>query len=127
MDFLGQAKTLAEEILRDASALKLTGQPDLNEQEIDAYVNLVNKREPMVAKLVQLIKQDTSADEDGKRAVDTIIAGILSIDKEHRRIMEHINKTVLTSLKETRSGKKLNQAYSHPYRELSSGLLDAKQ
>ncbi len=127
MDFLKQAGTLAEEILRLTSQLKLTGQPNLAEQEVDAFVAFTKTREPMVAKLTQLLKQDTSGDKAQRQQVDGIINKVIELDKEHKRVMEHLRKSVMGSLKDTRSGQKLSQAYAHPIIGLNPQVLDAKQ
>ncbi len=127
MEFLTQAQALAEEILLLTSRLKLTGQPAQAEQEVDAYVKLIETREPMVAKLTQLLKQDTSGDKARKAGIDKITLKISMLDKEHKRVMEHLRKSVMGSLKESRSGQRLSQAYAHPYEGQSSGILDAKQ
>jgi t-SNARE complex subunit (syntaxin) len=127
MDFITQAHALAEEIYQMTSALTLTGQPNRAEPEVDAYAALMDMREPMVAKLTQLLKQNTSLDKDKRQPVDNVILKIIELDKEHRRIMEHLRKSVKDSLREARSGQRLNQAYAHPYDSMLHGLLDAKQ
>jgi type I site-specific restriction endonuclease len=127
MDFLTQAKALAEEILLITSQLKLTGQPAIAEREVDGYAAMVNRRGPMIAKLTQLLKQDTSGDEALRKQVDDVTRKIIELDKEHKRVMEHLRKSVTASLKEARSGQKLNKAYTHPYEDLGRGLLDIKQ
>ncbi len=127
MEYLSQALALAEEVLKISSSLQLTGQPKLAEEEVDAFAALLEKRVPMIEKLNQLLKQDTSGDKDMKRKIDEVLSKILECEKEHQRIMAHLKKSVTSSLREARSGQKLNQAYAHPYDGLTRGLLDTSQ
>jgi hypothetical protein len=127
MDFITQAYKLAEDILAITAAVQLTGQPAAAEQEVDAYTGLIEKRAPMVEKLTQLLKQDTSVNKSDKQKVDGVISEIIKLDSEHQRVMKHLRTSVMASLKETRSAQKLSQAYQQPFEMMRSVRLDAKQ
>ena len=120
-------KDLAEKIYKMTAALKLTGQPDMAEQEIDAYALLMDKREPLVKELISLTQSKGAVDKEDKQITDQIMKKIVALDKEHIRVMEHIRGSVMGSMKEVRSSMKLNNAYAHPMDTRSSGVLDASK
>jgi len=116
---------LANEIFNMTAALKMTGQPEFAEQEIDAYAELMETREPLLNELLLLI--ETNRGDDNKvKTVKKILSDIIAHDRENIRIAEHIKTSVMGSMKDVKSGLKLKNAYSHPYETDSSGLLDAK-
>jgi hypothetical protein len=62
-----------------------------------------------------LEKQFKKKDKEKKQKLDGIISQIVELDKEHIRVIKHLQKTVMSTLRDTRSGQRLNQAYAHPY------------
>jgi hypothetical protein len=119
---------LADEIQRMTGALTLTGQPDNAEQEIEAFVSLMEKREPMIQHLTGMISEarrnaTKKISNDTKQKINDII----TMDRENIRIMEHIKKSVQSSIKEIKSGRRLSNAYTHPLEETTTGSFEAKQ
>ena len=121
---LNELRETAEIIYEMTAEMVLTGQPDNAEQEIEAYALLMDKREPLINKLAELLKQ---TDIDNNRDVKHVISKIVTLDKENYRIMEHIRESVKSSMKDARSEKKLYKAYSHPMEDYTHSLLDTKK
>jgi len=119
-----EARAMADEILRMTSALKLTGQPDLMEDEVNGFTALMDERAPKISQLTQLTR---NLDGEERDAVNAVISAIIELDKEHNRVIQHIMNVVKSSIKDIRGGQKLSNAYAHPYDSGWSGLLDTKQ
>jgi len=122
----GEIKALAEEIYQMTAGLKLTGQPDNAETEIDSFSELTDKRGPLVDRLTDYLKQSGN-DKNERREIERIVKDITELDKEHFMIMEHIKKSVMTAINDARNGRKLNSAYAPFAENEQTGLLDAKQ
>ena len=119
---------LADEVYRMTHTLKLTGQSDSAEREIEAFAALMDKREPMVTRLTAMVSEarkmsPENISDDTKQKINDII----TMDKENIRVMEHIKKSVQFSIKGIKSGKRLSSAYAHPLEETGAGSFDAKQ
>jgi len=117
---------LAQKIYKMTAALKMTGQPDLAEREIDAYATLIETREPLLNELLLLI-ENNRGDDNKVKEVTKILKDIFALDQENIRIAEHMRTSVMGSMKDAKSDRKLKTAYAHPYETESSGLLDTKQ
>ena len=98
------------EIYRLTKALQLTGQ--VEDTEAEAYAVLMEKREPLVEKFLQL-KSKAGHDIKDAQTVKEIIDSIAVLDKEHQKIILQFKESLQASLKGLRSGIKLNTAYSH--------------
>jgi dihydroorotase-like cyclic amidohydrolase len=117
---MGDMLELVNTIFNMTSRLVLTGEPELMEKEVDAYHNLMEEREPLIAALMKLSKKP---DENEAKIINEII----ELDKKHQQIINKMMDSVKSSIKEIKSGKRLNNVYGHLHDNESIGLLDAKQ
>jgi uncharacterized protein YfbU (UPF0304 family) len=110
MNALQAAQETLNEILQLTLNLHFTGQKEQEEAEVDAYVAHIEAREPLVKKLTELKPQiDTQSPEFP--LLQQMITDIASLDKKHSESMAHLRDAVSSSLKEVKSGQKLNTAY----------------
>ena len=122
MKALKQAMDIALAVRRVTSSHNFTGEPELAEEEIEAYGSLMEQRAPLIQKLAELKKEVGENVE-----LEQIISDIIELDKRHRAVMKHIEGYLRSSLKEMKSGQRLSTGYSHPYEHEPAGTLDARQ
>jgi N-dimethylarginine dimethylaminohydrolase len=121
-DGFEQARNIAAEVLSLTRALTLTGEPELAEAEVSAFAELMDKREPLIEKMLEAKKSAGGGDA----ALDKIITEIINMDRAHRKTIDHIQNHLRSSIKEIKSGQRLSDVYVHPMDNQVS-LLDAKQ
>jgi Asp-tRNA(Asn)/Glu-tRNA(Gln) amidotransferase C subunit len=129
MDVLNQAKELADKILELTRALVLTRDKDSRDAEVEAYVALMDEREPLVEELsdlrLQLDETETASPEFSE--ITKVIAQITDLDKKHLTVMEDYHKTVQNSYKGVKQGQRIHAGYKPlPGNEVSS-TFDIKQ
>lgn len=124
-----EALTLAHEtlsqILQMTLALQLTGQKDKEEEEAESYAALMETRAPLINKLTEL-KPMIDTTTPGFAELTRIIRDIMQLDKKQLDFMEHLRKNVQDSLKEVKSGQKINTAYN-AFEESGRGHFDTSQ
>jgi hypothetical protein len=118
-----QALDLANEIYRLTHAIKLTGQPTLEEEEIKVYADLMDAREPLVTQLTSLLEGMDPVDA----AIKKTMTDIINMDKGHQEIVTHIKNHLQFSIKEINDGRHLSDKYVAHAESGSIGLLDTKQ
>lgn len=123
-----QARETVDKILQMTSNLRLTGVRELEEQEIEAYVNLIEEREPLVAKLAQLKKEiDASLMETSEfQEIKRVLSDISTLDKEHIAFMEILHTDVKGAIKDVKNAQKVNAAYGQPMGDVP-GRFDVKK
>jgi uncharacterized protein YpuA (DUF1002 family) len=121
-----KAIDVASTIFDLTSSLNMTGQPDLAEQEINHYSALIDKREPLMDELTVLMEKIKAGSAE-RQSVEKILRRVNDLDKEHKRVINHIRVHVTASMKDARSGKKLNTAYAHPMEREAFVHFDTKQ
>jgi len=131
---LQQTLATANAILDTTKSLALTGQAELLQQEVDAYVTMVDSRAPLVERFLQLKQQLDNGSAAGTyktmpayEALRNTIAETVMVDKALRQIVQGIRDTAQSSVKAIRDGRQLMAAYGQPMEEISTGLLDKSQ
>lgn len=125
MNALAQAKTLTDEILALTAALVLTGAKDAEESEVEAYVNLVEARRPLVEKLTALNIKDKNSEEF--KAVQATIETIAGIDRQHLEHLEAMREVMNASLKDVKHGQRIHAGYQAQADESMHSRFDIKQ
>jgi hypothetical protein len=111
------------------ASLQLTGQKDLEEQEVGAYAKLMEDREPLVAQLSSLREslgpdlRTTPQFADIKR----LLTDIADMDKEHLIFMGHLRDDMQKAIKDIKSGRKVSAAYGMDSADVGASYFDTKQ
>jgi len=125
MDTLKLASELAEQILEMTKALVLSGEKENEEEETEAYINLLDEREVLIDELTDL-RQQIDDEEAASSEFDKIkktISEITELDKKHIRYMEKIRKGVQSSYREIKQGQRIHKGYNPlPGNEVSSTI-----
>lgn len=125
-----EMRETADEVLRITSQLILTGIEEYWEQEVEQYAAMMEKREPLIARMSQL-KQKVDAtgglSAESRQSFDRVVKDIISLDKQQAGIIQRIKTSVQAELKGIKSGQKLNDAYSFHNGSEQLGFLDTKQ
>jgi hypothetical protein len=129
MDAIIHAKELADEIFEMTKRLVLTGETEKEETEIEAYVTLLEEREPLVDELSDLRQQlsDEELSSPQFEEIAKIVSAITEMDKAHLRFVEHKHKKVQASYKEVKQGQRLNAGYNPVQVDTISSKFDMKQ
>jgi len=113
MDILKEANEITLAILRMTESLILTGNKEQEETEVEAYAKLMEEREPLINKLVEL-KKGVDAAMASSPEFSTIrqtIEKISQMDKSHLSYIEKMYEGVQSSHKEIRVGRRIHNAY----------------
>lgn len=129
MDILKEAQSLTESILKMTKDLVLTGQKENEEVETDAYVKLMEDRQPLVDKLTELKKGIDSVIESSPEFDDIrqTIKTITDLDEEHIILMNRMNESAHTAHKDIKVRRKLHNAYMDNLPESMSRSFDTTQ
>ena len=113
MDILKEANELTSAILEMTKALVLTGQKEQEEAEVEAYAKLVEEREPLINKLIELKKgvDAVMASSPEFEAICQTISEISDLDRGHLDSIESMYDAVQASHKEVKSGQRIHNAY----------------
>jgi len=128
MDIIQKAQKLADEILKLTLALELSGADAQEEADIDAYIKMVEAREPLVAELVEL-KQNIDEVLALTEEYDTVLQTIKMIsdkDEEHHDFMENVREAVQGALRKVKHGQKIHQGYQSIPEEATSRRFDTR-
>ena len=101
---------LANDIYNITCTFKPVGIEGDEEKEIDLYLAMIEKREPLVQSLIEVIKGLKSIPDELK----AIIEKIQKKDSQDHIFFGTIRKTLEGDIKEVKEGQKLNTAY-HSY------------
>jgi len=126
---LDLAHQLIQDMVQLTAALHITGQKDLEEQEVEAYATLMEQREPLVAQLVGLSGQLTPADKATVRFADMqqMAQDMATMDAAFTSHMQHLQPTMRSTIKDIKQGRQLSAAYAQEPGGYSTGLFDSKQ
>lgn len=129
MDNLKAAHEITSAILKMTQSLVFTGEKEKEEAEIEAYATLIEKREPLINKLIELKKGIDSAMESSPEfaVIKQIITDITDLDKAHIAMVEGMHKTVQASHKEVKAGQRIHNAYVDLQPESTSRRFDTIQ
>ena len=134
LELLKELRLLADEILKETLRLTFSEDPKRMEQDVNAYADLMDKREPLVIKMTQLKKQ-INMDIINNNGVyikeweetERIIKEIIALDKEQKTIIQQNMLSVKSSIKEINDSIKLTNLYMQFPDDLQVGLLDTKK
>jgi hypothetical protein len=129
VDALTQAKQLVDEIYKLTKELVLTGDERLEEQEVEAYVALMEAREPLVGQLTELRQKvdATTVSSVEFSAIKQTIADIANLEKEHLATIGYMRDGAQESFKGLKHGQKIRAGYNTQPVESMSRMFDMKQ
>jgi len=121
MDLFTEFMVTAEELLRVTELVKLTGQPDIMEQELSNYTHLLEKREPMLQKmsnLIQMLEGQDLTEEQRQKAKD-VLAQVAEADQQLMSDAKMFVVSIQGQIQGMESNKKLGTGYAHPMEHFS--------
>lgn len=129
MEPLIRAKEIADNILQMTKVIALTGDKDFEADEIEAYITLLEEREPLIDELSDLRQQIDEAEASSPqfKAATKTIAEIVNLDKKHMAIMEQKHKEAKGAYKEIKQGQRIHAGYNPLLGNEVSSKLDIKQ
>jgi hypothetical protein len=129
MDTLKEAREFAKSILEMTKELEFSGHKDNEEAEIEAYAQVMEKRQPLVDKLMEL-KQGIDAIMQSSpefSEIKLIIGNIADLDKKHHTFLNDIKSSVQQSHKMVKQGQKIHEGYMDLPPDSESRRFDIKQ
>ena len=113
MDILKEATELTSSILKMTQALVITGQKAQEEAEVEAYATLMEAREPLINKLVELKKGIDTVMMSSPEfvAIKQTIEKISELDKVHLSSIKSMIEVVQASHKDVKTGQRIHNAY----------------
>jgi hypothetical protein len=129
MEALRQAKELSEKILSLTQALILTGEKENADAETDAYVALLDEREPLINELTDLRLQldETEITSDEFAAIKSVITQITDLDKMHLAVMERLRESAQKSYRGVKRGQRIHAGYNPLSGDEAPSRIDLKQ
>ena len=129
MDILKEADDLVNAILKMTKDLKFTGQKEQEEADVEAYAELMEARDPLISKLLELKKGVDAAMTATPEfeAIKKTITDITDLDKTHLAYIKDMYDMVQASHKEVKSGQRIHNAYVDLQPESTSRRFDATQ
>ncbi|MDR0272921.1 MAG: hypothetical protein LBI27_06355 [Clostridiales bacterium] len=125
MDSLKQAKELADRILEITKAHKVVSDKEVDESEVEAYVEMLEERGPLIDELTDLRQKldDDAVSSAEFYEIEKIISEIAEINKTHIIVMKHMHKNAQNSYKEIKQGQRIHAGYNPlPGDEVSSQI-----
>jgi hypothetical protein len=128
MDILKEANEITLAILKMTESVIITGNKEQEETEVEAYAKLMEEREPLINKLVELKKGVDAAMASSPEfsAIRQTIEKISQMDKTHLSYIEKMYEGVQSSHKEIKVGQRIHNAYVGSPSD-SSSRFDATQ
>ena len=127
MGSIAKAKELTSNILEMTKALTLTGEPEKVEVEVTAYVELIEKREPIVRELSKLNFDEKTRSSKEFQSIRQSVACISELDKKHMEFVHEIHETIKDTIKLAKQGQRLNKGYQAMSQDDVSSRFDIKQ
>ena len=127
MGNVAKAKELASKILEITKGLVLTGEPARVEDEVAAYVELIEKREPLVQELLNLEIDEKTRNSKEFQSVKQAIADISELDKKHMEFVQEMHETIKDTIKLAKQGQRINKGYQALAEDDVSSRFDIKQ
>jgi len=113
-----QAQEVVDQIYQITADLNYADNNEDNdeamENDITAYVEMVNKREQLVEKLLSIGKNITPTDRETTEynEIMSCIKDIADMEHEHTQYYEKLRDELRGAIKEVKSGRKLINAYN---------------
>ena len=124
---LAKAKEITGKILELTKRLTLTGEAEKVEEEATAYVELIEKREPLVQKILGLNIDEKARGSKDFQIVKQTIADISALDREHLEFVQEMHDTIKDAIKLAKQGQKVNKGYQAFSPDDVSSRFDIKQ
>ena len=124
---VAKAKELTGKVLEMTKALALTGEPEKVEAEVAAYVELIEKREPLVQELLKLDFDEKTRSSKEFLVVKQTISDISELDKRHMEFVQEMHETIKDTIKLAKQGQRLNKGYQALAQDDVSSRFDIKQ
>ena len=127
MDNVLRAKKLTGIILEKTKRLALTGDAEKVEEEVAAYVELIESREPLVKELSKLDFDEQMRSSHDFKIIKQTIADIAEIDKQTMELVQEMHETIKDAIKLVKQGQRINKGYQALSPEIVSARFDIKQ
>jgi len=128
MDKINEVKELATKIYNITNSLNLSGIPEKQEEDITAYINMIEARQPLIEKL-QEYKESFDAETISSPEfyiVSDIIGDIAKLDEKHNDSMEDLREVVLVAIRKIKAGQKIHKGYKDLPPDMTSYRFDTK-
>jgi hypothetical protein len=111
---LERAQAIVDEIYSITANLSFTGADETEDDDIAAYVAMVDARAPLIEELAVVRELITPADRatDEHAEILRTIADIAEMDTQHRTFFENLRDEVRSALKEAKQGRTISSAYN---------------
>lgn len=126
---LQEAKDITDTILTMTKALELTGVEGQEEKEAEDYANLMERREPLVARLTALrgeINEDMTA-TPSFAAIKQTITDITDLDRKHLHYINFTVEAIHEAFKRIKQGQRIHQGYTDIQPDSVPRMIDVKQ
>jgi vacuolar-type H+-ATPase subunit E/Vma4 len=129
MSTLKEARDFANAILEMTKELEFSGEKEKEEVEIEAYAKVMENRQPLVDKLMELKKEIDSVMQSSPEfgEIKQIIGNIADLDKKHHSFLSNIKSSVVQSHKMVKQGQKIHEGYMNLPPDSGSSRFDIKQ
>ena len=122
-----RAKELTGIILEKTKQLVLTGDAEKVEEEVAAYVNLIESREPLVQELSKLDFDEQTRSSHDFKIIKQAVADITEIDKRNLELVQEMHETIKDAIKLAKQGQRVSRGYQAMSSEIVSARFDIKQ
>ena len=127
MEIVAKAKQLTDRILEMTKQVSLTGEPQKVEEEVAAYVELIERRGPLVKELAAFDFDEKTRSSNEFLPVKETIAAISELDKEHMEIVQDMHESIKDAIRLAKQGQRLNKGYQASHQDSFSSGFDVKQ
>lgn len=111
---LERAVAIVDELFQLTANLSFTGADETEDDDIAAYVAMVDARAPLVEELTALREHLTPTDRATEDYADILrtITEITEMDAAHREFFEKLREEVRGAIKEIKQGRAVSSAYN---------------
>lgn len=127
MSALPEAEKLTAEILAKTKALHFSHDSDKDEEDVAAYVKLIEEREPLVERLKNLVIDDETRASPEYQKIRQTIHEITEIDRRHLAFIEEMHDTIKAAYKLVKQGQRIHKGYMSLPPDAVSMRFDVKQ
>ncbi|MCL2203449.1 MAG: flagellar protein FliT [Defluviitaleaceae bacterium] len=114
MNVLEQAQDIVDKLYQLTAGLSFIGDDENEDSDIEAYIAMVDAREPLIKELAALRGEMDTATQATPEFAEIVrcIDDIAELDREHLSFFEKLREEVQSSIKEIKKGRQINNAYS---------------
>jgi hypothetical protein len=109
-----RAKELVDEIYSDTLKMRFSGKKEKEQEEAEAYIELMQEREFMVAEMAELQEELSDEDRAAFLYADVMarIGEIDALDKKNREHAEKIRDSMRGTIKTAKTARQASSAYN---------------